>query len=258
MIFWEKEYPRLKEWIKSYLNNAHINKVVIGISGGKDSTTLAKVLADTIGPENVIGVQMPNGMQSDIKDSDEVFELTGIQKRIINIGTAVKSAYRELVEYYELDQMVTSNLPARMRMLTLYAVAAEEKALVVNTCNRSEDFIGWSTKFGDGAGDFAPFGLVTCSDVIGLGDYLKLPKHLIHKAPSDGMCGNTDEEKFGFSYATLDTYIDGTEYQRRNLPREIREKIERMYKMNRHKLLNIPRFEPEGIVLFKGEDIVVK
>lgn len=212
---------------------------VVGISGGKDSTICAALLAEALGPERVIGVMMPNGKQADIADSHQVIEMLGIQAMKVNIGP-VYDALKTQIDTSGIkdspDQwlpLFTTNTPARLRMVTLYGIAAQLGGFVVNTCNLSESIVGWETYGGDGFGDFAPIGRLTKTEVCFLGDYMELPKYLIYKIPSDGMCGASDEDKMGFTYEALDSYI-------RNgiVPKE-KDKILSMHKRSHFKHENI-------------------
>ena len=237
-------------WIKDYFTTSGGEKAIIGISGGKDSTVAAALCVEALGADKVIGVLMPQGNQKDIDDSLAVVARLKIQYHIINIG----STYDELCcainssiyvthkadNYVDKNPMVRTNLPARLRMATLYAVAAEySNSRVVNTCNRSEDYVGYSTKFGDAAGDFSPLGNLTVREVLEIGDDLGLPEALVHKAPSDGMCGKTDEDNLGFTYNELDDYILGTEF----VSDPVIEKIEKLHKTTRHKYIPMPTFD---------------
>jgi NAD+ synthase len=198
----------------------------------------------------VIGVMMPCGGQKDIGDSVEVCNLLGIKRFIINIGEMYRDLRNRvmLVTHSEgVNSVFSTNTPARLRMTTLYAVAAlYPNSRVVNTCNRSEDYVGYSTKYGDAAGDFSPLGNLTVREVLEIGDELGLPKRLVHKAPSDGMCGKTDEDNLGFTYEQLDDYILGTGA----VDEEVVEKIERLHKATRHKYSPMPMFAPaEGGII---------
>ena len=151
---------------------------------------------------------MPNGVQSDISDSDEIIKWLGIKSYCVNIDKAYKAIASQIdLLGLEDNSVANTNLPPRIRMTTLYNLSQRINGRVANTCNLSEDYIGWSTKWGDSCGDFSPISQLTCSEVIEIGEYLGIPEHLIHKVPSDGLCGKTDEEKFGFSYEVLDNYI---------------------------------------------------
>lgn len=208
-----------KHW-RNWAASVGARKWVIGISGGKDSTIVAALAAKIFGKETVIGVMMPNNMQSDIKDSHEVCEFLGIQSFIVNIHNAYKGLLDEVcTEVFEKMGLpcndafrgasydTTTNLPARLRMCTLYAIAQTVGGMVLNTCNASEDCIGYSTIFGDNAGSYAPIQGLTVTEIRQLGDWLGLPHNLVHKTPVDGLQSKTDEEKFGFTYQALDWYI---------------------------------------------------
>ena len=221
-------------WVKEfYFNFDDYKKAVIGISGGKDSTIAATILCKALGKDRVIGVSIPNGEQGDMADVDAVFELLGIKRYTVNI----LDAYSSILNQVALTQTRQSieNLPPRLRMSVLYAVAQNENGFVVNTCNLSEDYIGWSTKWGDDAGDFALFTEYIKTEVCAMGEYLGLPENLVNKAPSDGLCGKTDEDKFGFTYAELDGYIRKT----LDLPYEIMGKIQIKHMMAKHKDLSM-------------------
>ena len=235
---------RVISWIQEYFEGNPQGKAVIGISGGKDSTVAAGLLCRALGRDRVICVLMPNGQQYDISDSYQVLDHLDIpeeNRRCINIGSMYTAAIAAL-GYQEGDSIspvVTTNLPSRLRMSILYAVAAEfPGARVVNTCNRSEDYVGYSTKFGDAAGDFSPLSDLTVREVLEIGDEIGMPQNLVHKAPSDGMCGSTDEMKLGFTYKELDDFLLGT-----GTPcEESMAKIERLHRINLHKLLPMPKF----------------
>lgn len=200
----------VKRWIRDYFEeNGKGCFAVIGISGGKDSSVAAALCVEALGKERVIGVLMPNGIQSDIEDAKRLVKFLEIPHLIINIGTTSAALCRELEQNEVLQSMTGSaglskdskiNLPARIRMTTLYAVAQSlpDGGRVVNTCNRSEDYVGYSTKYGDSAGDFSPLLDFLVEEVRELGYALGLPRDLIEKTPSDGLSGSSDEEKLGF------------------------------------------------------------
>ena len=209
----DKEIDSIVEWIKTYfVNNGNPNtKAVIGISGGKDSTIAAALLVKALGPDRVIGVLMPEGSQKDIADSYEVCEYLGIKYYEINISTTMDALTeeipQELFEFRDDNDIYWTNTPARIRMTTLYAVAGLVGGRVCHTGNASEAEIGYTTKFGDLAGDFSLLQNFTVTEILEMGDALKLPFHLVHKVPSDGMSGKTDEEKIGLTYKLIDNYI---------------------------------------------------
>ena len=239
-----KEKDRIVNWIRQWFErNGPKAGAVIGISGGKDSTIAAAVLCEALGPERVYGVLMPDGEQADIADSKKVCEFLKINARIINIKAATDGFKAAFAEASDLNGTPVSqemgidakiNMPPRIRMAVLYAVAQSLPfgGRVINTCNRSEDYIGYSTKYGDAAGDVSLFQNYTVREVRAIGEVLGVPHELIYKTPSDGLCGLSDEDKIGFTYDMLDDYIlTGV------CPdEEIRAKIDRMHVMNLHKL----------------------
>lgn len=233
---------RLVEWIKDYFSqNGPECTAVIGISGGKDSSICAALCLEALGPERVLGVLMPNGEQSDIEDSRSLVKALGLKAIEINIEQGYRGMLAALGGKERLGKDALINLPPRLRMATLYAIAQSlpKGGRVVNTCNRSEDYIGYSTKFGDAAGDFSPLSNLLVSEVRQIGKCTNVPLILVEKTPSDGLCGQTDEEKIGFSYETLDRYILTGE-----APAETKAKIDRMHERNLHKLLPMPSFDP--------------
>lgn len=231
------------EWIKEYFisNAGPATHAVIGISGGKDSSVCAKLLVEALGKERVIGVLMPQGIQNDIDVSRRVIDILGIKSYEINIGDTMSKFYQELLKNFELTNQVLFNSPARIRMAVLYAVAACVGGRVVNTCNLSEDYVGYSTKGGDSIGDFSPLSDLTATEVVAVGDALGLPYDITHKTPIDGLCGKTDEESFGFSYAILDRYLREGDSALEYRP-DLKEKIELMHKKSLHKLLPMPKY----------------
>jgi len=207
----EEEIQHIIDEIKKYFvkNGNENTKAVIGISGGKDSTIAAALLVRALGADRVIGVKMPNGTQSDIDDAVEVCNLLGIRHFNINIG----DAYNHLIADFmntnlNINSQIETNTPARLRMTTLYMVAAAVGGRVINTGNKSELYIGYTTKYGDLAGDFAILKDYCVREVLEIGDNLdELPAHLVHKAPGDGMSGKTDEDNTGIPYDVLDAYL---------------------------------------------------
>lgn len=212
-----KTKDNLIEWIKEWFNkNGNDQTVaVLGISGGKDSTICAALLKEALGPERVVGVLMPNNVQSDIADSKALVEFLGIKSMIVNIGQTYESITKEINDSfsktdlkYEQTPQYKTNTPARLRMVTLYGVGAMlGNSRVCNTGNLSEAMIGYTTLYGDFAGDFALISKLTKSEVVKIGDALGLPRYLVHKAPGDGMSGKTDEDNIGFTYDELDDLI---------------------------------------------------
>ena len=243
----KEEIEHIVDWIKHYfIRNGADSKAIIGISGGKDSTIAAALCVNALGADRVIGILMPQGVQADIKDARRICEFLDIHSYEIGIGSACSALYSAIDIGYDYDhnieknKAVSTNLPARIRMTVLYAMAAELGGRVCNTCNRSENYIGYSTKYGDHAGDFSPLGHYTVRELLAIGDALGLPYDLVHKTPADGMCGSSDEANLGFTYEELDTYLleDITpKYETLKL-------IEQAHARNVHKMINIPTCSP--------------
>ena len=197
------------QWIKDYFKDNADGKVICGISGGKDSTIVAALCVEALGADRVIGVLMPNGKQSDIKDSYKVCNCLGIGYYQIDMHPAYIGFTDQIFPFGNITNYVKTNLPARLRMCTLYTISAlYPNSRVVNTSNYSERYIGYSTKFGDGAGDFSPLGNLTVREVLTIGDDLGLPYELVHKTPSDGMSGMSDEDKLGVKYSQIEQYLE--------------------------------------------------
>ena len=227
-------------WIREFFekNGAGCNAVV-GISGGKDSSVVAALCVEALGRERVIGVLMPCGEQADIDMAKLLVEHLGIKHYVVNIKDATAGLAGAIP--FELSKQSRENLPPRIRMATLYAVSQSHNGRVANTCNLSEDWVGYSTRYGDGAGDFSPCSRLTVQEVKAIGRTLGLPDVLVDKVPIDGLCGKTDEENLGFTYEELDRYIrEGIEPES-----EKKEKIDRLHRMNSFKLELMPCFEPE-------------
>jgi len=229
----KEAHKKIVDYIKFWFADKGDAPAVIGISGGADSTICAALLTETLGKDRVIGVMMPNGIQKDISDSEKVIELLGIKRALINI----EGAYEELRQQFLSDghtpddkPLYTTNTPARLRMTTLYGIAAIYGGYVCNTCNLSEDWVGYSTKWGDCTGDFGLLCGLTKSEVVALGDELGLPKELVHKTPSDGMCGKSDEDNLGFTYEQLDKFIRReSDVEISDIPTNVIQKIVKMH-----------------------------
>ena len=238
----EKEIENITEWIRQWFaENGPTANAVIGLSGGKDSTIVAHLLVRALGKERVIGVLMPDGEQKDIDDSKRVASLLDIKSYVVNIHSAVEAAKEMLKEAgVEPAKDAIINTPPRIRMATLYAVAQSVPGggRVANTCNRSEDYVGYSTKYGDAAGDFSPCSDFTVTEMRMIGDALGVPKELTHKTPSDGLSGMSDEDKLGFTYDELDRYIFTGICE----DEEKRKKIDRLHVINLHKLQLMPMY----------------
>ena len=238
----EAKIGELTKAIRNWFDRNGKDKcAVLGISGGKDSTVAAALLARALGPERVVGVMMPCGVQKDIADSEEVVKVLGIRSATINIGKAFSDLQNEYngVPGVFVTKDAQVNLQPRLRMAALYMVAQSlsEGGFVINTCNRSEDYVGYATKFGDCAGDVSVLGNLLVSEILEIGDAMdEIPKHLVHKAPSDGLWGDTDEDRLGFTYDQLEKFIlKGTSGDRK-----VDAKIVRMNRNSRHKYEEMP------------------
>ena len=231
---------RVVKWIQNFFEeNGKGCNAVVGISGGKDSSVVAALCVEALGKDRVIGVLMPQGNQPDIDYSRKLCEHLGIRNYTIDIFNAYYSIKQNVKDSVgSWSEQSNINLPARIRMATLYAVSQTVNGRVANTCNFSEDYVGYATRYGDGAGDFSPLGQLTVTEVKAIGRELGLPNVLIDKVPTDGLCGKTDEENLGFSYEVLDKYITTGEIENQ----EVKEKIDSMHRKNLFKLLPMPVF----------------
>lgn len=230
------------EWIRRFFaENGNGCNAVIGISGGKDSSVVAALCCKALGKDRVIGVLMPCGEQFDINCAYALVAHLGIKHYVINIKDAVEGVKSAMPKELPLTAQTINNLPPRIRMTTLYAVSQSCNGRVANTCNLSEDYVGYSTRYGDSAGDFSPLAKLTVDEVKQIGRELGLPDELVDKVPIDGLCGKTDEDNLGFTYAELDRYIRTGEID----DAEKKAKIDRLHKINLFKLQLMPTFEPE-------------
>ena len=250
----EEVKDSLIQWIRQFFEeNGKGCNAVVGISGGKDSSVVAGLCVEALGRDKVIGVLMPNGQQDDIDFSYDLVNALGIDFILVNIEDAVNGVRNNIKCSYkligdtarrkndiELSEQTIINLPARIRMSTLYAVAQSCNGRVANTCNLSEDYVGYATRYGDSAGDFSPLANLTSDEVVAIGKAIGLPDHLIYKVPSDGLCGKTDEDNFGFTYEVLNKYIRTGVCDNE----AIKQKIDDMHKRNLFKLQLMPSFVP--------------
>ena len=237
----EKTTDAVVQWIRDWFEvNGKGCNAIVGISGGKDSSIVAALCAKALGTDRVIGVLMPNGEQSDIDCSKRLVEHLGIPYHVCNIKKAVDGVL-ECMETagIEVSRQTRVNLPPRIRMSTLYALSQSKNGRVANTCNLSEDWVGYSTRYGDAAGDFSPLGKLTVQEVKAIGRYLQLPLDLVEKVPSDGLTDRSDEDNLGFTYAVLDKYIRTGVCE----DSDTKAKIDRLNVMNTFKLKPIPCYE---------------
>lgn len=234
------------QWLRDWFDeNGKGCNAILGISGGKDSSVTAALCARALGKDRVIGVLMPQDEQPDIDYSKELVEFLGIRNYTVNVGKAISDlleATDEAVKAsesgpFEISVPAKTNLPPRVRMSVLYLVGASNNGRVINTCNLSEDWVGYATRYGDGAGDVGPISNFTVEEVREIGRYLGLPEKFIIKPPSDGLCGKTDEDNLGFTYKEVDDYI------RRGIEPEHKERIDYLHKLNLFKLSYMPTFK---------------
>jgi NAD+ synthase len=232
------------EWIREWFEkNGPGCNAIIGISGGKDSSIAAALCVEALGKDRVIGVLMPNDKQSDIDMAQLLVKHLGIQNYTVNIGTTFNALCEELNEAgIELSKDSIINLPPRLRMSTLYAVGQSRNGRVVNTCNLSEDWVGYSTRYGDSVGDFSPMSCFTTAEIRAMGRVLGIPSVLIEKVPSDGLSGMSDEDKLGFTYEVLDRYIRTGEID----DPETKKRIDYLHEKNLFKLRFMDCFKYEG------------
>ena len=231
---------RCVDWIRDFFaKNGPDCNAVVGISGGKDSSVVAALCVEALGKDRVIGVLMPCGVQADIEMARKLVNHLGIKNYEVNVEAAVNGLLNALPDI-EISTQTRTNLPPRIRMAALYAVGQSVNGRVANTCNLSEDWVGYSTRYGDAAGDFSPLSRLTVKEVKAIGREMGLPEDLVEKVPIDGLCGKTDEENLGFTYAALDLYIREGICE----DAELKEKIDRMHERNLFKLELMPCFEP--------------
>ena len=240
----KKVRKELVQWIKDWFEeNGKGCTGVLGLSGGKDSTICAALLAEALGPGNVIGVAMPDQGQG-LNGADEIAKYLGIRFMYAPINVITQS-FNSMwyAEDFKWSEQSIQNIPPRIRMTMLYAIAQTYNGRVCCCDNASENYLGYSTLFGDDAGSFSPIGNLTVTEVRAIGDLMGLPKEWVHKTPDDGLPhSSSDEQKFGFSYETLDKYIRfGIEPET-----EIQKKIDRMHENSQFKrdILHVPAYSP--------------
>ncbi len=230
------------EWIRDFFDkNGNGCNAVVGISGGKDSSVAAALCVEALGKDRVVGVLMPQGEQHDIDKAFMLVNHLGIKHYVVNVKAAVEGILSALPEDLQVTAQTVQNIPPRIRMSTLYAVSQSCNGRVCNTCNLSEDWVGYSTRYGDSVGDFSPMSNLTVTEVKEIGYLLGLPRELVDKTPIDGLCGKTDEENLGFTYAVLDRYIRTGEID----DEATKDLIDRRHRANLFKLQLMPIFDPK-------------
>ncbi len=236
----ERITQQIIDWIRDFFeNNGKDSPAVVGISGGKDSSVVAALCVRALGADRVIGVLMPNGEQHDIDMSHLLVSHLGIKSVTFNIRGMYEAAIAEAERCGAvLTEQARVNIQPRIRMTVTYLVSQCYGGRVANTCNLSEDYVGYATRYGDGAGDFSPLSHLTVQEVKQIGRALGLPDVLVDKPPIDGLCGRTDEDNLGFSYAVLDRYIREGVCD----DPDIRARIDQKHRSNLFKLQLMPAF----------------
>ena len=239
----EKVKNDIVKWIREWFeNNGPGCNGVVAVSGGKDSSVVAALLVEALGKDRVIGVMLPRGVQPDIDMSYLLVKHLGIKSYEINVGETIDALEREMKNVMGEDAVSTQaivNLPPRVRMAATYAVSQSVNGRVANTCNLSEDWVGYATRYGDNAGDFSPLSRLTVQEVKAVGRVLGLPDVLVDKVPSDGLQAKTDEDNLGFTYAVLDRYIREGVIE----DAETKKRIDHLHKINQFKLKYMDCFE---------------
>ena len=228
-----REYERRVAWIRALVGRAHAGGVVFGNSGGKDSALVGILCKAAC--ENTVGVLLPCGSKrnygADAADAKTLADAYGIETRTLDLSPTREALLAALGGEEKMTDAARINLAPRLRMTALYAVAANEGLLVAGTGNRSERYMGYYTKWGDGASDFNPIADLTAGEVFEFLEYLGAPRQIIDKAPSAGLFdGQTDEQEMGVSYAAIDEFIlAGTANEKD------RAIIERYHRQSEHK-----------------------
>ena len=236
----KKVKNEIVDWLRGWEEcNGKGCNFIVGISGGKDSSVVAALLVEAFGKDRVIGVKMPCGEQSDIEYSDMLISHLGIKSYTMNIYDAVNGVIQQFSPEISVSSQTITNLPARVRMATLYAISQSLNGRVANTCNLSETLLSWETRWGDAVGDFSPIADLTVEEVKAIGYELGLPNELIEKVPSDGLCGHTDEDALGYKYSVVDRYIRTGEIDDKETKKKIDDRVEKY----RFKRMPIPYYK---------------
>ena len=239
----EKEVEGITRWIKEFLDSTNAKGVVVGNSGGKDSAVVIGLLSLCLFREQILTVALPcESKDGDLEDAKLVADTFDVPFVKVDVTKAYEDLRDELAKVNNLDMEVKKetdiNIKPRLRMTTLYHLAQGLGFLVVGTGNKSESFVGYFTKWGDGGYDFNPIANYTVTEVYELAKYLNVPDKIINKAPSDGLSGATDEDRLGVTYAQIDEYIENGKTDQ-TAEKIILEK----HQKNLHKVREIPTYK---------------
>ena len=237
---YKAEFENRVEFIKSVLADSGAKGIVYGNSGGKDSALVGILCKAAC--ENTVGIIMPcstkRNYDEDAVDAKEVAQKYGIETRTVDLTPVKEAETKVLAGITELNNAALNNMAPRIRMLTLYAIAASENRLVSGTGNRSEAYVGYFTKWGDGAHDFNPIADLTVTEIYEFLRYLDAPEFIIKKAPSAALFdGQTDESEMGVTYRELDAYIAGNA-----VDKDKSKIIDRLHSVSEHKRKGISKY----------------
>ncbi len=237
---WKAEFEGRVTWIRNLVESSGVKGIVFGNSGGKDSA-LAGILCKAA-CENTVGIIMPCASKrnygEDADDGRTLAEQYGIETRVVDLTGVRERELEALKGVAELNDAALTNIAPRLRMTTLYTIAAAEGRLVAGTGNRSEIYMGYFTKWGDGASDFNPIADLTATEVFDFLRWLKAPAHIVEKAPSAGLFeGQTDETEMGVTYRAIDTFLQEGTANENDLA-----VIDRYHTRSEHKRRPIPTY----------------
>ena len=230
---YQKEFENRVGFIRSLLAESGATGVVYGNSGGKDSALVGILCKAAC--ENTVGILLPctskRNYEEDTADAHEVAARYGIETRTVDLTPVKEAELKALEGVTTMRPAALANIAPRLRMLTLYALAAAENRLVAGTGNKSEAYVGYFTKWGAGAHDYNPIADLTVTEIYEFLRYVDAPKCVIEKAPSAALFdGQTDETEMGVTYAELDRFLSGGD-----IPDDKKQIIERMHRVSEHK-----------------------
>ena len=238
---WQAEYEGRVAWIRDLVQSSGCKGIVFGNSGGKDSALVGILCKAAC--ENTVGIIMPCASKrnygEDAEDGRALAEQYGIEIRTVDLTAVREQELKALEGVSELNDAAVTNIAPRLRMTTLYTIAAAESRLVAGTGNRSEIYMGYFTKWGDGASDFNPIADLTATEVFAFLRWLNAPAHIVEKAPSAGLFeGQTDESEMGVTYRAIDTWLQEGTAEEKDLA-----VIERYHTRSEHKRRPIPTYQ---------------